>query len=59
MLRVSDPDSSSAELVFSSLGNLSAEAGHLEHKDYPGRLVLRFVRVYSLHGHAGFYLLLS
>lgn len=37
MLRVSDPDSSPTELVFSSLGNLNNEAGHLEHQDYPGR----------------------
>ncbi|XP_055369493.1 chondroitin sulfate proteoglycan 4-like isoform X2 [Betta splendens] len=42
ILRVSDPDSRPAELVFSSLGNLSAEAGHLEHKDYPGRAISLF-----------------
>lgn len=47
VLRVSDPDSSPAELVFSSLGNLSTEVGHLEHQDYPGRFVLRLVRLYS------------
>ncbi len=45
MLRVSDPDSSPAELVFSSLGN--TEAGHFEHQDYPGRFVLWLVRYYS------------
>uniref|UniRef100_A0A3Q3JC71 Laminin G domain-containing protein n=1 Tax=Monopterus albus TaxID=43700 RepID=A0A3Q3JC71_MONAL len=47
VLRVSDPDSSPAELVFSSLGNLNTEAGHLEHQDYPGRLALWHVRFYS------------
>lgn len=47
VLRVSDPDSSPAELVFSSLGNLNTAAGHLEHQDYPGRLVLWLVRRYS------------
>lgn len=41
VLRVWDPDSSPAELLFSSLGNLSTEVGHLEHKDYPGRFVFR------------------
>lgn len=40
MLRVSDPDSSPDELVFSSMGNLNTDAGYLEHQDYPGRLVL-------------------
>lgn len=39
VLRVSDPDSSPAELIFSSLGN-SSEGGHLEDQDSPGRLVL-------------------
>lgn len=39
MLRVLDPDSSPADLVFSSLGNLNTEAGHLEHRDYPSRFV--------------------
>lgn len=47
MLRVSDPDSSPADLVLSSLGNLSTEVGHLEHQDYPGRFVLWLVRLYS------------
>lgn len=42
LLRVLDPDSSPAELVCSSLGNLSSEAGHLEHIDFPGRSVLQF-----------------
>ncbi|KAM9338003.1 chondroitin sulfate proteoglycan 4-like [Symphorus nematophorus] len=42
VLRVSDPDSSAAELVFSSLGNLNTEAGHLEHQDYPGRAINLF-----------------
>ncbi|KAL7377035.1 hypothetical protein ABVT39_020267 [Epinephelus coioides] len=42
VLRVSDPDSSPAELVFSSLGNLNTEAGHLEHQDYPGRAINLF-----------------
>ncbi|KAM7393119.1 hypothetical protein PAMA_007981 [Pampus argenteus] len=45
VLRVSDPDSSPADLVFSSLGNLNTEAGHLEHQDYPGRAV----NLFSLH----------
>ncbi|XP_026153223.1 chondroitin sulfate proteoglycan 4-like [Mastacembelus armatus] len=45
MLRVSDPDSSPAELVFSSLGNLNTEAGHLEHQDYPGKAI----NLFSLH----------
>ncbi|XP_040053618.2 chondroitin sulfate proteoglycan 4 [Gasterosteus aculeatus] len=39
LLRVWDPDSSPAELVFSSLGNLNAEVGHLEHQDHPGRAI--------------------
>uniref|UniRef100_UPI001ED86138 chondroitin sulfate proteoglycan 4-like n=1 Tax=Scatophagus argus TaxID=75038 RepID=UPI001ED86138 len=42
VLRVLDPDSSPAELVFSSLGNLSTEVGHLEHQDYPGRAINSF-----------------
>ncbi|XP_045921927.1 chondroitin sulfate proteoglycan 4-like [Micropterus dolomieu] len=42
VLRVLDPDSSPAELVFSSLGNLNTEAGHLEHQDYPGRAINLF-----------------
>ncbi|KAK2818971.1 hypothetical protein Q5P01_024532 [Channa striata] len=42
VLRVSDPDSSSADLVFSSLGNLSSDAGFLEHQDYPGRAIKLF-----------------
>ncbi|XP_059214410.1 chondroitin sulfate proteoglycan 4-like [Centropristis striata] len=42
VLRVSDPDSSAADLVFSSLGNLNTEVGHLEHQDYPGRAVNLF-----------------
>ncbi|KAM4634137.1 chondroitin sulfate proteoglycan 4-like [Polymixia lowei] len=42
VLRVSDPDSNPAELVFSSLGNLNAEAGYLEHQDYPGRAISLF-----------------
>lgn len=46
MLKVSDPDSSPAELVFSSLGNLNTEAGYLEHQDYPGRFVLWLVGLY-------------
>ncbi|XP_040013786.1 chondroitin sulfate proteoglycan 4-like [Xiphias gladius] len=45
VLRVSDPDSSPAELVFSSLGNLNTAAGHLEHQDYPGRAI----NMFSLH----------
>ncbi|XP_056259893.1 chondroitin sulfate proteoglycan 4-like [Seriola aureovittata] len=45
VLRVSDPDSSPVELVFSSLGNLNTEAGHLEHQDYPGRAI----NLFSLH----------
>lgn len=40
VLRVSDPDSSPAELMFSSLRN-SSEGGHLEHQDSPGRFVPR------------------
>ncbi|XP_076614950.1 chondroitin sulfate proteoglycan 4-like isoform X2 [Chaetodon auriga] len=42
VLRVLDPDSSPAELVFSSLGNRNTEAGHLEHQDYPGRAINLF-----------------
>uniref|UniRef100_I3J8E6 Laminin G domain-containing protein n=1 Tax=Oreochromis niloticus TaxID=8128 RepID=I3J8E6_ORENI len=42
VLRVLDPDSSPEELVFSSLGNLSTEAGYLEHQDYPGRPINLF-----------------
>ncbi|KAE8284919.1 Chondroitin sulfate proteoglycan 4 [Larimichthys crocea] len=42
VLRVSDPDSSPAELVFSSLGNLTTEVGYLEHQDYPGRAINLF-----------------
>ncbi|XP_069563197.1 chondroitin sulfate proteoglycan 4-like [Brachyistius frenatus] len=42
VLRVSDPDSSPEELVFSSLGNLNSEAGYLEHQDYPGRAINLF-----------------
>ncbi|KAG7498173.1 hypothetical protein JOB18_000463 [Solea senegalensis] len=45
MLRVLDPDSSPAELVFSSLGDLHTEAGHLEHEDYPNRAI----NLFSLH----------
>ncbi|XP_062415007.1 chondroitin sulfate proteoglycan 4-like [Pungitius pungitius] len=41
-LKVWDPDSSPAELVFSSLGDLNAEVGHLEHQDYPGRAINLF-----------------
>uniref|UniRef100_A0A8C4F5Y6 Laminin G domain-containing protein n=1 Tax=Dicentrarchus labrax TaxID=13489 RepID=A0A8C4F5Y6_DICLA len=41
-LDVSDPDSSPAELVFSSLGNLNSEVGHLEHQDFPGRAINLF-----------------
>lgn len=39
VLRVADPDSSPAELIFSSLGN-SSEGGHLENQDSPSRFVL-------------------
>ncbi|XP_062268240.1 chondroitin sulfate proteoglycan 4-like [Platichthys flesus] len=42
VLRVSDPDSSPAELMFSSLGELYTEAGHLQHEDYPERAVNLF-----------------
>ncbi|XP_034566115.1 chondroitin sulfate proteoglycan 4-like [Notolabrus celidotus] len=42
MLRVSDPDSGPEELMFSSMGNLNSEAGHLEHQDYPGRAINLF-----------------
>ncbi|KAI4816418.1 hypothetical protein KUCAC02_008745 [Chaenocephalus aceratus] len=42
VLRVSDPDSSPEDLVFSSLGNLKNEIGHLEHQDNPGRAVNLF-----------------
>ncbi|XP_029301024.1 chondroitin sulfate proteoglycan 4-like [Cottoperca gobio] len=42
VLRVSDPDSNPEELVFSSLGNLNTEVGHLEHQDYPGRAINLF-----------------
>ncbi|XP_019937105.2 chondroitin sulfate proteoglycan 4-like isoform X1 [Paralichthys olivaceus] len=42
VLRVSDPDSSSEGLMFSSLGELYTEAGHLQHEDYPERAVNMF-----------------
>ncbi|XP_068588507.1 chondroitin sulfate proteoglycan 4-like [Cebidichthys violaceus] len=42
LLRVWDPDSSPAELVFSSLGNLNTEVGHLEHQENPGRAINLF-----------------
>ncbi|XP_017266244.1 chondroitin sulfate proteoglycan 4-like isoform X2 [Kryptolebias marmoratus] len=42
VLSVSDPDSSPEELLFSSMGNLNAEAGYLEHHDYPGRVINLF-----------------
>ncbi|XP_075935926.1 chondroitin sulfate proteoglycan 4-like [Anarhichas minor] len=42
VLRAWDPDSSPAELVFSSLGNLKTEVGHLEHQEYPGRAINLF-----------------
>ncbi|XP_074474956.1 chondroitin sulfate proteoglycan 4-like [Sebastes fasciatus] len=42
VLRVWDPDSSPDELVFSSLGNLNTEVGHLEHQDYSGRAINLF-----------------
>ncbi|KAM3874426.1 chondroitin sulfate proteoglycan 4-like [Diretmus argenteus] len=42
LLRVSDPDSRPAELVFSSPGNLNIQAGHLEHQDFPGRAIILF-----------------
>ncbi|KAF3702208.1 Chondroitin sulfate proteoglycan 4 [Channa argus] len=45
VLRVSDPDSSPVDLVFSALGNLSSDAGYLEHQDYPGRAI----KLFSLH----------
>lgn len=38
VLRVSDPDSSPAQLIVTSLGN-SSEGGHLEDQDSPGRFV--------------------
>ncbi|XP_077353962.1 chondroitin sulfate proteoglycan 4-like isoform X1 [Festucalex cinctus] len=44
LLNVSDPDSSPADLVFSSMGNFD-EAGHLEHQDHPDRAIKEF----SLH----------
>uniref|UniRef100_A0A669BQM0 Laminin G domain-containing protein n=1 Tax=Oreochromis niloticus TaxID=8128 RepID=A0A669BQM0_ORENI len=34
---------------YTSLGNLSTEAGYLEHQDYPGRLVLRPINLFSLN----------
>ncbi|KAM9735104.1 chondroitin sulfate proteoglycan 4-like [Menidia menidia] len=42
VLKVSDPDSSPEELVFSSLGNLNTEAGYLEHQDNPDRPINMF-----------------
>lgn len=48
MLQVLDPDSSPVELVCSSLGNLSSEAGHLEDTDFPGRLVLQFHKIQQI-----------
>ncbi|XP_061657566.1 chondroitin sulfate proteoglycan 4-like [Syngnathoides biaculeatus] len=43
VLNASDPDSSHADLVFSSTGNFN-RAGHLEHKDHPHRAI----KVFSL-----------
>uniref|UniRef100_A0A3Q2PEK0 Chondroitin sulfate proteoglycan 4-like n=1 Tax=Fundulus heteroclitus TaxID=8078 RepID=A0A3Q2PEK0_FUNHE len=43
--KVSDPDSSPEDLVFSSMGNLNSEAGYLENQDYPGRPI----NVFSLN----------
>ncbi|XP_061836933.1 chondroitin sulfate proteoglycan 4-like isoform X6 [Nerophis lumbriciformis] len=45
VLRVSDPDSSQSNLVFSAMGNLNNEAGYLEHRDQPGRAI----NVFSLY----------
>ncbi|KAM3600638.1 uncharacterized protein V6R79_026433 [Siganus canaliculatus] len=42
VLRVLDPDSKTSELLFTSLANLTTEAGHLEHQDYPGRAIHLF-----------------
>ncbi|XP_077593713.1 chondroitin sulfate proteoglycan 4-like [Stigmatopora nigra] len=41
LLNASDPDSSEADLVFSSMGNFD-EAGHLEHRDNPNKAVKKF-----------------
>lgn len=40
VLRVSDPDSGPAELIFSCPGN-GSEGGHLEDQDSPGRCVMQ------------------
>lgn len=42
MLRVTDPDTNSTELVFTLLGNLTADAGFVELEDNPGEAVTTF-----------------
>ncbi|XP_030623766.1 chondroitin sulfate proteoglycan 4-like [Chanos chanos] len=42
MLRVTDPDSNSSDLVFSVLANLNADSGFLETEDRPGQPVISF-----------------
>uniref|UniRef100_A0A8B9JQW6 Laminin G domain-containing protein n=1 Tax=Astyanax mexicanus TaxID=7994 RepID=A0A8B9JQW6_ASTMX len=41
-LRATDPDNNSTELVFTLLGNLTADAGFLELEDNPGQAVTSF-----------------
>ncbi|XP_036384600.1 chondroitin sulfate proteoglycan 4-like [Megalops cyprinoides] len=43
VLKATDIDSNSTELVFSVLGNLNADAGFLEHEDDPGKAVTSFL----------------
>ncbi|KAM7391293.1 hypothetical protein PAMP_021993 [Pampus punctatissimus] len=56
VLKATDIDSSYRDLVFSVLGNLNADAGHLEIEDNPGTAVTSFsysdleeLRVYYVH----------
>lgn len=56
LLRVSDPDSSPEELLFSSMGNLNPEAGYLEHEGNLGRLVLLHQRYPLLIKHKAHFL---
>ncbi|XP_055064955.2 chondroitin sulfate proteoglycan 4 [Misgurnus anguillicaudatus] len=42
VIRVTDPDSNSTDLIFSVLGNLNAHSGFLEIEDHPGRAVTSF-----------------
>ncbi|KAM6984670.1 chondroitin sulfate proteoglycan 4-like [Aplochiton taeniatus] len=54
VLHVADPDSNSTQLVFSSMGDLNTEAGHLEHQDHPGRPITRFSQMDLEEGKISF-----